>query len=159
LNAGLRLFDVRLQKLSSMRYLLTCLIATSLIAGCKNNDKSGIAAGTTITDSTQFTTIQWLDSTKDFGKIQEGQKLEVSFRFKNTGNKPLVIEKVQPSCGCTVAEQSTEPIAPGAEGQVKASFNSEGRTGVNHKTLFVTANTKGSQSHSLQFVVQVEKKS
>jgi len=141
-----------------MRYLLTCLIAASLIAGCKSNDKSGVTANTII-DSTQFTTIQWLDSTKDFGKIEEGQKLEVSFRFKNTGNKPLVIEKVQPSCGCTVAEQSTEPIAPGAEGQVKASFNSEGRTGVNHKTLFVTANTKGSQSHSLQFVVQVEKKS
>jgi len=158
LNAGLWLFDVRLQKLSFMRYLLTCLIAASLIAGCKNNDKSGAAAGTTITDSTQFTTIQWLDSTKDFGKIAEGQKLEVSFRFKNTGDKPLVIEKVQPSCGCTVAEQSTEPIAPGAEGQVKASFNSEGRTGVNHKTLFVYANTKGSRSHSLQFVVQVEKK-
>jgi hypothetical protein len=142
-----------------MRYLITCLIAVALIAGCKNNDKSGAAAAGTITDTTQFTTIQWLDSTKDFGKIEEGQKLEVSFRFRNTGTKPLVIEKVQPSCGCTVAEQSTEPIAPGAEGQVKASFNSQGRTGVNHKTLYVTANTKGSQSHSLQFVVQVEKKS
>src|SRR5258706_11947016 len=110
-----------------MRYLVTCLIAVSLITGCRNNDKSGSAAAGTITDTTQFTTIQWLDSTKDFGKIEEGQKLEVSFRFRNTGTKPLVIEKVQPSCGCTVAEQSTEPIAPGAEGQVKASFNSQGR--------------------------------
>ncbi|HEX9512781.1 MAG TPA: DUF1573 domain-containing protein [Puia sp.] len=141
-----------------MRYLLTCFLAASLITGCQNNDKSGSAAPKTITDSTQFTTIQWLDSSKDFGKIEEGQKLEVSFRFKNTGDKPLVIERVQPSCGCTVAEQSTEPIAPGGEGLVKASFNSQGRTGVNHKTLFVTANTKGTQSHSLQFVVQVEKK-
>jgi hypothetical protein len=142
-----------------MRYLLIGCLAVFFIAGCKNNDKSGASAAKTITDSTQFTTIQWLDSSKDFGKIEEGQKLEVSFRFKNTGDKPLVIERVQPSCGCTVAEQSTEPIAPGAEGQVKASFNSQGRTGVNHKTLFVTANTKGTQSHSLQFVVQVEKKS
>ncbi len=142
-----------------MRYLLIGCLAVFLIAGCKSNDKSGASVAKTITDSTQFTTIQWLDSSKDFGKIEEGQKLEVSFRFKNTGDKPLVIERVQPSCGCTVAEQSTEPIAPGAEGQVKASFNSQGRTGVNHKTLFVTANTKGTQSHSLQFVVQVEKKS
>jgi hypothetical protein len=141
-----------------MRYLLPCFLAVCLIASCQNNNKSGSAAAKTIIDSTQFTTIQWLDSSKDFGKIEEGQKLEVSFRFKNTGDKPLVIERVQPSCGCTVAEQSTEPIAPGGEGQVKASFNSQGRTGVNHKTLFVTANTKGTQSHSLQFVVQVEKK-
>ncbi|MES1159834.1 MAG: DUF1573 domain-containing protein, partial [Bacteroidota bacterium] len=125
---------------------------------CKNNDSKGSAAPAPITDSTQFTTIQWLDSSKDFGKIEEGQKLEVAFRFKNTGDKPLVIEKVQPSCGCTVAEQSTEPIAPGGEGQIKASFNSQGRTGINHKTLYVYANTKGTRSHSLQFVVQVDKK-
>lgn len=141
-----------------MRYLLTCLLAVALITGCKNNDKSGVAAPAPVTDSTQFTTIQWLDSTKDFGKIEEGQKLEVSFRFKNTGDKPLVIERVQPSCGCTVAQQAPEPVAPGAEGQIKASFNSQGRSGINHKSLYVYANTKGTRSHALQFVVQVEKK-
>ena len=140
-----------------MRYVIPCFLAVVLVFGCKNNDK-GSAAPAPITDSTQFTTIQWLDSSKDFGKIEEGQKLEVAFRFKNTGDKPLVIERVQPSCGCTVAEQSTEPIAPGGEGQIKASFNSQGRTGINHKTLYVYANTKGTRSHSLQFVVQVEKK-
>lgn len=142
-----------------MRYLLCCLAGFILIAGCHNTDKNSAAAAAALTDSTQFTTIQWLDSlSKDFGKIPEGTKLDVSFRFKNTGNKPLVIGKVQPSCGCTVAEQSQEPVAPGAEGQIRATFNSEGRTGINHKTLFVTANTKGTQNHSLQFVVQVEKK-
>ena len=141
-----------------MRYLLTCCLVAALVTGCKNNDKNGAAAATTLTDSSQFTTIQWLDSSKDFGKIGEGQKLEVAFRFKNTGDKPLVIERVQPSCGCTVAEQSKEPVAPGAEGQIRATFNSEGRTGINHKTLFVYANTKGTTNHSLQFVVEVEKK-
>lgn len=145
-----------------MRYLLTCFVAAALIIGCKGNDKNGSAAlpgdsGVT-RDSTQLTTIQWLDSVKDFGKIREGQKLEVSFRFKNTGDKPLVIEKVQPSCGCTVAEQSKEPVAPGQEGQIRATFNSEGRTGVNHKTLSVFANTKEAGVHSLQFMVEVEKK-
>src|SRR5882672_8005592 len=136
-----------------MRYLSGLFLVAVLAGSCMNDNKGGAGSPVAaVTDSSKFTTIQWLDSTKDFGKIAEGQKLEVSFRFKNTGDKPLVIEKVQPSCGCTVAEQSTEPIAPGAEGQVKASFNSEGRTGVNHKTLFVYANTKGSRSHSLQFV-------
>jgi Protein of unknown function (DUF1573) len=145
-----------------MRFLVTFLLAAVLVSSCKNNDKgsAGSASGLAKTsiDTSQFTTIQWLDSAKDFGKIQEGQQLAVSFRFKNTGDKPLIIERVQPSCGCTVAEQSTEPVAPGSEGQVKATFNSEGRTGVNHKTLFVYANTKGSPNHSLQFVVEVEKK-
>jgi len=142
-----------------MRYLLIGCFLAALIAGCRNKDSNGTLAGaSSITDSSQFTTIQWIDSSKDFGKIGEGQKLEVAFRFKNTGDKPLVIQRVQPSCGCTVAEQSTEPIAPGAEGQIRATFNSEGRTGINHKTLSVYANTKGKQDHSLQFVVEVEKK-
>ncbi|MHA4807631.1 DUF1573 domain-containing protein [Flavitalea flava] len=145
-----------------MRYLFSCFLAAALLSGCKNKDKSGaipsIGDKAVQRDSTQLTTIQWLDSVKDFGKISEGQKLEVSFRFKNTGDKPLVIERVQPSCGCTVAEQSKEPVAPGQEGLIKATFNSEGKTGVNHKTLNVFANTKETQNHSLVFTVEVEKK-
>jgi len=125
---------------------------------CQSNDKKPATAAAAATrDSTQFTTVEWLDSTKDFGKIQEGLKLEVSFRFRNTGGKPLVIERVQPSCGCTVAEQPNEPIAPGAEGQIKATFNSQGHVGINHKTLNVFANMKEAP-HPLQFVVEVEKK-
>jgi hypothetical protein len=140
-----------------MRYLLTCFLLAVLIASCTSNDNKAAAAtpANAVMDST---TIQWLDSSKDFGKIEEGQKLEVSFRFKNTGDKPLIIDRVQPSCGCTVADQSKEPVAPGAEGLVKATFNSEGHPGINHKTLFVYANTKGARNEALQFVVEVEKK-
>jgi len=150
-----------MQTASIRTFSILALVAV-LAGSCRSNDRNasaGSPGSKTITDSAQFTTIQWLDSAKDFGKIQEGQKLEVAFRFRNTGDKPLIIERVQPSCGCTVAEQSAEPIAPGKDGQIKATFNSEGRTGVNHKTLFVRANTKGTQDHSLQFVVEVEKKS
>ena len=138
-----------------MRYLLTYLLFITLIASCGSNDKPGSASNVKTMDST---TIQWLDSTRDFGKIEEGQKLEVSFRFKNTGDKPLIVDRVQPSCGCTVADQSKEPVAPGAEGMVKATFNSEGHPGINHKTLSVYSNTRGSLNEVLQFVVEVEKK-
>jgi hypothetical protein len=142
-----------------MRYLLSCLFFTALIAGCRNNDAAGGGtAANAIADSSQFTTIQWLDSSKDFGTIEEGQKLEVSFRFKNTGDKPLIISRVQPSCGCTVAEESKEPVAPGGEGQIKAVFNSQGHVGTNHKTLFVYGNIRNRQNNPLQFVVQVDKK-
>ena len=141
-----------------MRCITGFLLAAILLVSCQNNDKKAAAAAGSPRDSSQLTTVQWLDSARDFGKIQEGQRLEVAFRFRNTGNKPLVIEKVQPSCGCTVAEQPKEPIQPGGEGQIKASFNSEGRVGTNHKTLFVYANMKDAPTHSLEFVVQVEKK-
>ena len=148
-----------------MRSIFLYSVLTIAITGChlkENNagsSKSNSELAAILKDSANFTTIQWLDSThKDFGKIAEGQKLEVAFRFKNTGDKPLVITRVQPSCGCTIAEQPTDPVPSGGEGLIKASFNSEGRTGVNHKTLYVFANTKGSSSSELQFVVEVEKK-
>jgi hypothetical protein len=57
-----------------------------------------------------------------------------------------------------VAEQPEEPIQPGKEGIIKASFNSEGRTGINNKTIFVVANTRGVQSNELRFSVLVQKK-
>lgn len=145
-----------------MRRISTGCLFTVLIAGCFASCHTGEKpdALAAMTDSARFTTIQWLDSSyRDFGKITEGQKLDVSFRFRNTGNTPLVIARVQPSCGCTIAEQPKAPIAPGAEGQIRATFNSEGRPGVNHKTLFVTSNTKGKQTFSLMFSVVVDKKS
>jgi hypothetical protein len=148
-----------------MRLLFFYSMVIMAAAGCHLKEKnagsykSNSEQAAILKDTANFTTIQWLDSThKDFGKIAEGQKLEVAFRFKNTGDKPLVITRVQPSCGCTIAEQPTEPVAPGGEGLIKASFNSEDRTGINHKTLYVFANTKGSSSNELQFVVEVEKK-
>ncbi|HEV9035961.1 MAG TPA: DUF1573 domain-containing protein [Puia sp.] len=147
-----------------MRTFLACCLFTVLIASsvasCHSDSTSVAASAAAMADSTRFTTIQWLDSSyRDFGRIPEGQKLDVSFRFRNTGNMPLVIARVQPSCGCTIAEQPKAPIAPGAEGQIRATFNSEGRPGVNHKTLFVSSNTKGKQTWSLMFSVVVDKKS
>ncbi len=140
-----------------LRYLLIGCVTITLAAGCNDGSKKAAALQAALADSARYTNIQWLDSAKNFGKIPEGQKLQVAFRFKNTGSTPLVITRVQPSCGCTVAEQPEEPIAPGGEGEIKAIFNSKGHPGVNHKTLFVTANTKPSRDHSLQFVVEVEK--
>jgi hypothetical protein len=123
------------------------------------NTGSATEMASIMKDSSQFTSVQWMDSaSRDFGKITEGQKLEVSFRFKNSGNKPLVIQRVQASCGCTIAEQPTEPIAPGEEGTIKASFNSEGHVGLNRKLLTVFANTKPYKDIPLHFTVEVEKK-
>jgi hypothetical protein len=142
-----------------MRLLFCLCMVVFSFAGCRSNDKPLGVNEAALKDSANFTSIQWLDSTnRNFGKIAEGQKLEVSFSFKNSGNRPLIIARVQPSCGCTVAEQPTEPIAPGSQSVIKAVFNSEGHIGINRKTIYVYANTKGTQQSELQFSVAVEKK-
>lgn len=108
-------------------------------------------------DSANFTTIQWLDSTyRDLGKVKEGQVVEVSFRFKNSGTKNLVIANVSASCGCTVPEKPEKPYAPGEEGVIKAKFDSKGRPkGEARKEVFVTANTSPENLTTLAFRVEI----
>src|SRR5258705_2342268 len=127
-----------------MRFIILLMVLALAAAGCNGPVKKEAREDTAPTisalpeekkDTASFTTMQWIDSVKDYGKITEGQKLEVLFRFKNTGNKPLVIESVHPSCGCTVADPPKEPIAPGAEGEIKGSFDSNGKSGQQHKTI------------------------
>jgi Protein of unknown function (DUF1573) len=144
-----------------MRAIALFIMLSLSIYACQTGStkKSGISSMEIPKDSSLFTNITWLDSTsRDYGTIAEGQELQVAYRFMNSGSKPLIISRVQPSCGCTVAEQPMEPIMPGKEGVIKASFNSENRTGVNHKKMYVIANTKGTQSNEVEFSVIVAKK-
>ncbi|AXY73021.1 DUF1573 domain-containing protein [Paraflavitalea soli] len=139
-----------------MKALLYVAIAVGVLAvACQSNatEKTANPAA-----AIEPTTIQWIDSIRDMGTVNEGQVVDISYRFKNTGTKPLVIKKVNVSCGCTVAEKPEEPIAPGQEGLIKASFNSSGKPGRNNKSIFVYANTGGSEEHKLEFSVEVTPK-
>jgi hypothetical protein len=77
----------------------------------------------------------------DFGTVKEGQKVSYTYKIKNNGQAPLIIQNAQPSCGCTVPEWSREPIPVGGSGFVKAEFDTNGKSGINNKTITVTANT------------------
>jgi hypothetical protein len=100
------------------------------------------------------TSVLWLDSTQNLGNVMEGTVVDVQFRFKNTGNKMLVITDVAASCGCTVPEKPEKPIAPGAEGVIKATFDSKNRIGTNHKVITVILNTEN-RTQQLVFDVEV----
>lgn len=80
----------------------------------------------------------------DFGTVPEGPAAEHVFTFTNTGKEPVVIERVQPSCGCTAPDWTKEPIAPGKTGMVKATYGTQGRPGHFEKnmTVFTNAGTK-----------------
>lgn len=77
----------------------------------------------------------------DFGTVNEGQKVSFTYKVKNTGEAPLIIQNAAPSCGCTVPDWTKEPIPVGGSGFVKAEFDTNGKTGIQNKTITVTANT------------------
>jgi len=79
-------------------------------------------------------------SSYDFGDIKQGDKVEYSFSFKNTGNQPLLVTNVLVQCGCTATDWPREPIASGKTGIIKVMFDSSGKTGMQHKVITIVSN-------------------
>lgn len=85
--------------------------------------------------------IEFQKETHDFGTIQEGVVATYDFIFKNTGKSPLVLQSVEPSCGCTTPAYTKEPILPGKTGKITVSYNSQGRPNAFHKSITVRTNS------------------
>ncbi|WP_375558952.1 DUF1573 domain-containing protein [Bernardetia sp. OM2101] len=90
--------------------------------------------------------ITFEETEHDFGNIKQGETVDHTFKFTNTGENPLVVTNVKGSCGCTASDWTKEPVAPGAEGSVTLSFNSSGKVGAQNKTATITANIEGGQT-------------
>jgi hypothetical protein len=80
------------------------------------------------------------ESSKDFGDITQGDKVEHVFKLENTGNAPLVISNVAATCGCTVPSWPKEPIAPGKTAEIKVTFNSAGKMGKQNSVVRIYSN-------------------
>ena len=61
--------------------------------------------------------------TYDFGKIPQGKPVSYEFKFTNVGTEPLIITKVESSCGCTIPKYTNAPIKPGEAGSISVTFN------------------------------------
>ena len=82
----------------------------------------------------------------EFGKInEEDGNATYVFKFSNTGNAPLVINRVQASCGCTTPTWTKEPIEAGKNGSVTVTYNPSGRPGMFTKTITVYSNASEEQ--------------
>jgi len=73
------------------------------------------------------TTMQFYETRYSFGEVSQGKEVKHTFRFKNTGQNPLMIAKTDVTCGCTVTGFPQETIAPGQEGDLTVAFNSRGK--------------------------------
>lgn len=84
--------------------------------------------------------IEWNETTMDFGKIPFNKPIIVVFKFRNPGMIPLLISNVKPSCGCTVADYPKQPIPSGGEGSISVTFDAKS-SGYFSKTITVHSNT------------------
>ncbi len=95
------------------------------------------------------TTIEYIETTHDFGNVKYPGEYLYTFKFKNTGNVPLIVESATASCGCTVPNKPEDPILPGETGEMDVIFKpKEGQQGQPvTKKVTVTANTDPQQTY------------
>ena len=75
----------------------------------------------------------------DYGDVPYNGDGTCEFRFTNTGNEPLLIQKPKSSCGCTIPSWPNEPILPGESDVIKVTYRTN-RAGNINKTVTVTSN-------------------
>jgi hypothetical protein len=149
-----------------MNRILFCFGVITILNSCGNSDKqsageieSAIAAnGTSEADLKEslkeiekeeqellksLTTMSFDKLNYNFGKLKEDTENKVSYKVTNSGKNPLIIEKVDVSCGCTTAKKPEKPIAPGKSDIIEVIFHPKpGQLGEQKKTVTVTANTE-----------------
>ena len=85
--------------------------------------------------------IEFESETIDYGTIEKGSDGVRVFKFKNTGDAPLIVSNVKSSCGCTVPKKPTEPILPGENGEIEVKYDTN-RVNPIRKTITVTSNAE-----------------
>lgn len=83
--------------------------------------------------------IEFKTNVIDYGTIEKGSDGVRKFEFTNTGNAPLIIERVKSTCGCTVPKKPEGPIAPGETGVIEVKYDTN-RVNPIRKTITVTSN-------------------
>ncbi len=93
-------------------------------------------------DNIPSTIVRFKSQTMNFDKAKEGEVLQFTYHFTNTGKNPLYFYDVSAPCGCTVPEWSREPVAPGEKGEILVTFNTQSKKGMQTKLVKILSNTE-----------------
>ncbi|MBL7959072.1 DUF1573 domain-containing protein [bacterium] len=118
--------------------------------------QSKLHSGISLFQDLKKAKIEFTEEEFNFGKIKEGELVEHVFTFTNIGNDTLKIAQVRASCGCTATLLSANRIPPRGMGEIKTTFNSKGRFGIQKKTLTVFSNDSDSPAIKLVFRAEIE---
>jgi len=121
-----------------------------IMLGCNSGGKNSISSSDINNPNTasgngdlsQLPQFQFVTEEHDFGKLGQGEKVSYTFKFKNIGKSNLIISDAKASCGCTVADYPKIPVKPGDESGIVVTFNTEGKKGIQNKTVTLVANTQ-----------------
>ena len=119
-----------------------------------------VISNSKLTASLRSPKIVFKEEAHDFGKVPRGPELQYNFKFTNKGSAVLKIERVQTSCGCTGATvgEKTE-YKKNESGEIKITFNTQGRTGHQEKMINVFSNDPETPQKDLKITCDVDENS
>jgi Protein of unknown function (DUF1573) len=126
--------DPALGKLALMRSLLFILVALSTNA---------------------IAQLSWENPEQKVTARATDQFVVAKYRFTNTGNYPVTILEVQPSCGCTTVQLAKKQYAPGESGELAARFDFAGHTGHQEKSIVVLTKDTINKPITLRLLVTI----
>jgi hypothetical protein len=134
-------------KKSLLIALLVVFGAMTSNAQTKGKAKAATKATVTkvVTPTVEGAGMLFENETIDYGTIPHNADGKREFVFTNNGNKPLIIESTQGSCGCTVPTKPEGPIAPGAKATIGVKYATD-RVGPFTKTVTVKSNAAGQET-------------
>ncbi len=101
-----------------------------------------IGVGVAVNAQTKPAEFKFEAETHDFGKIPLNKPAVYTFNFTNTGDLPLIISKIETTCGCTVGEYTKTPVKKGEKGFVKVTMTPSGIALPFNKAITVTSNAR-----------------
>ena len=131
-----------------MKQLILLLVSLALVSCSSSSDEKTITidlvnspfTANSKAEKVLIPNIEMLETSYDFGEMQQGESVTHEFILKNTGDAELIITAAKGSCGCTVPEWPKNPIAKGEEAAIKVTFNSAGKSGKQNKTVTLVSN-------------------
>jgi len=103
-----------------------------------------------------FGQLAWETTEQTFNSKPQEKEVVAKYKFTNTGEKPIQIQNVHTSCGCTTAALSKTSYAPGESGEIEAKFIFSGRTGKQEKAIAVATSANPEQPTILKLHVYIQ---
>lgn len=116
-----------------MKQKMLCVIGALLCvwAGLQAQEPSDAAS------KSKSSVVEWLDGVEyNAGATPQGQIVKHTFRFRNPGDRPLLLQNARADCSCTTPDWTEAPVPPGGEGQIVLSYDGK-REGIYNKRIRV----------------------
>lgn len=129
---------------STTHFCLLILFAATTLLSCnqKGTEKSSDPGKQQIIQSDNAPVIRFKKEKYHFGTIKNNEKVTAIFDFENIGAQPLIVQKVDVTCGCTSPDWTKHPVESGGNGSITVVFHPKGITGTFSKSIFVKSNAE-----------------